>query len=238
MKFKVAGNSHTGALWKAAEDYPKQAEGFRVRPILNGNVEAEPFSHVSNGEVRLLHKEVQERLDQGFGLSHIDADAFWWFVVGNINARFLRDPIWEKVSVDGGQGREISDGFFRAAVEDFLQHILTFFDQLKRCGVLFGVVYAPPPLEERWTDTKLGASRALSLSVRAWKIYSDLLDRRGIPFIRPPQEVHTTEGFLNPIFKSNRADDLMHGNKRYGQLMLDLIQERSRSSVFLNALSG
>lgn len=238
MKFRVAGNSHTGALWRAAEANPKRTEGFRVRPILNGNVEAEPFSHVSNGQVRLLHKEVQERLDQGFGLSHIDADAFWWFVIGNINARFLRDPIWEKVSVDGGPGREVSDGFLRAAVEDFLRHILTFFDQMRRCGVSFGVVFAPPPLEARWTDTKLGASGALSLSVRAWEIYGDLLGARGIPFIRPPQEVHTSEGFLNPEFKSMRPHDLIHGNEKYGQLMLDLIQERSRSPELSNTLSG
>lgn len=229
MKVRVAGNSHTGALWRAAEADPESAEGFRVRPILNGSVEMEPFSHISEGQVRLLHKEAQERLKLGFDLSHFDQDAFWWFVVGNINARFLRDPLWEKVSVGGGPGREVSDAFFRAAVEDFLCQILTFFDQLKHCGVSFGVVFAPPPLEARWADTKLGAARALSHSARAWKIYSELLDSRGIPFIRPPQEAFTSEGFLNPKLKSKRASDLIHGNEKYGSMMFDLIKQRSRS---------
>lgn len=230
----ILGDSHARAYEKALERegaalVATLSANFgtaNARMLLPGYSFFEEFYTLRDGAVAFARHPTQDA--EGFTLE-LDPEHLYGFSFGFHTAVILREEYWAHYAiVPGIPGKAyISAAVFREMVLNENKYILNFARDMKKRGMRFFFI-AAPPVRQALLDRTAGISSAeeiFAIRNTYCRIMSEAFDEIGVPYLMPPDSV-TKEQVLKPKYNAIRPHDVHHANPKYGALLWTVILEK------------
>lgn len=234
----IVGDSHTAAI--------KRARDFEERAHVYSHIEVIRF-RIQKGEGTLGEVDFDDFCRR---ISRFTEDDMIFSVIGGnqyavistvrnpVDFYFLESSVDDNVVSDKAQ--LLPNRALRSYLEPPLRiHVVGPVEQMQKLtkARVFHILPPPPKadneficnhFETRFVEegiAELGPSRP-KLRLKCWEMQRDILvqicDEAGIATIPPPPEAVTEDGFLAEPYYAN---DVTHGNRRYGELVLKQVLE-------------
>jgi hypothetical protein len=217
----IIGDSHAAAI----------AAGARagLLPVVGGPLVAATILHtpffVFDPDLRITDKtaaanyEKWKAVTQSSGLGDFTGRVA--VSMGLAAAPFYGNRMWLNFGPDR---RPLSRGLFDTIIADLQRHVLEFYRQCVRRGVIAAAIEPPPPQRAHPAVQRMGADAVFSLASSYSKSIRDYLREASIPIVAV--DCADRDGLLRPEFEGN---DPSHANMRWGQQMTRKILETCRA---------
>lgn len=236
MKINIIGNSHVVAIDIGHQSLSEEMDLQAITVSgVSATFEQEVFSFETASGVGISSKTLASRVKAITGEDCIrkDEDRLWGLSMGH-SPFMLRNPVWRRhvpYHLKPANQRElpISSAVYEQIIVEQHKNVLSFFEQLKRCGVGFFVIASPFPRRNisLVQSGRMSPALAVDIDRNSRRILQDWLQKRGIAFLDAPPQTSDADGFMLPQFcagpRSDGSDDPHHANGEYGELVIKQI---------------
>lgn len=231
MKVRIFGNSHVAALNRGLKTIETRSRNISIFPIGSGAYETSPFSRFSQGRVFFSNKLYADNLKKFTRNWYLSPDIAWGVCMGTHTSRICRDDFWreaEPATICATGKRPVPETTVEAIIESDQRYVKAMLTQMKQAGLAVFVLSCPPlRTSVRNVGTGVRLEVAAYLDAMARRNFVEFLEKEDIPFISPPPETITEDGFLEERFhqelSAKGTPDAHHANAEYGALMMQRV---------------
>lgn len=231
----VTGNSHVnalrlGAMQLGAELSRMSDRELRIGMLGNGKFTHRQFFRECDAGAVIVEPEYVDALKALTGTDVIGQTGVTYGIcLGFHSPPVFRQPMWQVSAlseyVGNARERPISSAVLEAMVEHNNRYMYGFFDALRRAGVDFFVISAPPPRRDHPCLAKTPESTVIAVDAAFRTSVARHLESKGVQYVMPPSEAYDADGFLPDELAMKAPRDVHHGNADYGSLMLRKVLE-------------
>jgi hypothetical protein len=213
-RFFLIGDSHSGTIMRAAKAMGADCCGGS---IMAGKYMNDRFCKVENGVFSIFVEMGQERLnkrlaDAGLPDNLLDIDLPILSTIGFNTRPFVAYFMRDGFSIAGsGEGRFLSAACFRAAVLGSRRGALEFYRLLRAAGKTVHAALSP----QRFAKEEVAVARAFD------RVMIEAMAAMGVGIVDTRAATTDEDGVLRPKFASTDPDDRVHGNNRFGKLVIE-----------------
>lgn len=213
-RFFLIGDSHSGTIMRAAD---AMGADYCGGSIMAGKYMNDHFCKVEDGMFSIFVEMGQERLDKrlsnaGLSANLLDVELPILSTIGFNTKLFVTQFTREGLAIAGSAGeRFLSAACFRATVLGSRRGALEFYRLLRVAGKTVHAALAP----QRFTAQEAVIARAFD------RVMIEALAAMGVGVIDTRAATTDEDGVLRPKFAAADSDDRVHGNNRFGRLVIE-----------------
>lgn len=231
----IIGDSHVTPLRKGLEQMAPSDKARiekiirHIRMIGPGRHFLHPFYQRSAGCITLTNPTALEATKDIFVEGRIEPSETRLTICAGFHGVWLiSSALWEQYSINPERRDRqfISSAAFEKMVLNLHRYLLAFYSDLQEAGISFEVLSSPPLPECFYPTTPprpTTPDECWRLDREFKAIFRRELERRGIPFVLPPEGI-CEGGKLRADLGSGVLGD-HHGNAQLGRIYLDMLVE-------------
>lgn len=221
----ITGDSHSAVMLRSLRDSGTADNPFQwngdtvtIRSIGPGGAMKGEFFENCGSYVRFVNPKLNTRLDR---LPPKNSTVSLIGLSGPLTTIWVWSKKWGNHAPTGvGSGSYVSKSAMRAIFESKSKYMFELVDVL-RASVKVLVIEPPFPFRHHPAIEREGFQKVIHIHNTYRDYIMARLDDAGIPVVTVEKDWLDPDGFMLDEFKSDDADDAVHGNARLGRLMLD-----------------
>lgn len=227
MKVLITGDSHTGVLRRSKAQLETEGHwsveiDLTILVLGGARLLATEFFQDCGSYVKIIDETCRKRFER-FPSNEQTNDIPIYGISGVLHStRIWRNEDWQIFAPYPIHSNKIpiSMSMLNRIVLDDQKYLLAFVDILTRVGAKVFVIEPPYPFRHHPLFQKIRSDVIHTVNVTYRNIIRSELSRRSIPIVSVPRDCIDDEGFMLEKYRSERPDDVHHGNLVYGRLMM------------------